>query len=94
MNIAWQDIGDGGVIAEHDAGDETGALVTVAQVVQGGNKLWTLYAFQSAKGRPKKIGKGRVAGAIVNSFQPGQVNTREEAIRLCEQWFLDNIQNQ
>src|SRR6266550_7451480 len=75
-SLIWRDIGDGGVQAEHDGGDETGALVTTARVVRGGNGRWTPSVFQLAKGRPRKIGTGRLRAKCVNDYFPGQVQTR------------------
>ena len=84
-SVKWHDIGDGGVKAEHDAGDYTGAIVTTAQVVQGGNNLWTPWVHQIAKGRKDtRSPLRRIHGKTVSMYYPGQVPNREEAIALCE----------
>lgn len=84
-SVNWRDIGDGGVKAEHDAGDYDGAIVTTAQVVQGGNNLWTPWVHQVAKGRRHKLSPTkRIAGKTFSTYYPGQVRTLEEAIALCE----------
>lgn len=87
MRPTWNDNEHGGVIAIHDQGDFTGAIVTTARVVQGGNGLWTPIVSQSAKGRLKRVGRGRVASKHLGIYWPGQVLTREEAIQLCESEF-------
>lgn len=85
-SVEWRDIGYGGVKAEHDAGDYHGAIVTTAQVVQGGNNLWTPWVHQVAKGRRrKKSTTKRIHGKTVSMYYPGQVSKREEGIALCEQ---------
>lgn len=83
-SVKWRDIGDQGVKCTHDEGDFDGALVTEASVVQGGNGLWTPFVYQTAKGRKKKLGQGRIAGKTVTGYWPGQQKTREQAIALCE----------
>lgn len=88
----WKDTGDGGVKCLHDEGDFDGALVTEASVVQGGNKLWTPYVFQTAKGRKKKLGQGRIAGKLFTSYFPSQQKTREAAIALCQQKWKELFQ--
>lgn len=98
-SMVWRDIGEGGVSAEHDQGDFDGAIVTTAQVVQGGNGLWTPCLAQDAKGRRKKntgrikkTSSLRVRGKCVASYCPGQVATREEAINLCERKWEELFQ--
>lgn len=88
-SVKWLDIGYGGVKAEHDAGDYDGAIVTTAQVVQGGNNLWTPWVHQVTKGRRhKNITTKRIHGTTVSMYYPGQVATHEEAIALCERkWY-------
>lgn len=82
--VPWRDIGNGGVRAERDQGDFTGAIVTTAQVVQGGNGFWTMWVIQTAKGRIKKVGIGRTGGNTVSLYHPEQVRSRQEAIAACE----------
>ena len=90
--VMWQNIGDDGVRAVYDQGDFTGAKVTTAQVVLGGNGRWTPWVVQVEKGRLRKLGKGRIAGKTVSCYWPGQVQTRKDAVNLCEA-FLKTLGN-
>lgn len=82
--LNWRDAGDGAVKCTHDEGDFDGAIVTEAAVFQGGNGLWTLFVYQTAKGPNRKRGSGRIGGKSVASYCPEQQKTREQAIALCE----------
>lgn len=90
----WRDLGDNGWRAEHDEGDFTGAVVTTAQVVQGGNGRWTPWVARCAKGRLKKVGQGRIAGKTLAHHYPGQFPTKQEAFDWADsKWAEISAQN-
>lgn len=67
--------------------EEWGEVWMEAQVVQGGNELWTPWVHKARLGRPKKRGVGRVAGTTLASegHPQRQTQTRDEAQRWAEE---------
>jgi len=85
----WRDLSDNGWRAEHDEGNFTSAVVTMAQVVQGGNEKWTPWIVRIAKGRLKKVGQGRIQGTTLAHHFPGQFLTKAEAFEWVENKWVE-----
>lgn len=66
---------------------ERDGLIFFGHVLRGGDDRWTSYVIVAEKGRPKKRGRGFIAGKTLRHVMLPRLMDRDEALRVASAVF-------